>query len=109
MDDALKRTQPDARGHSERDLVDHLAGVPRNDGRAGSAIESLLDVNPCLMRPPHAIDRQAFREEVVDRAERIARTLEVSAQPADLAARPAADQSSRTWVICDRKSAIDAK
>jgi len=45
----------------------------------------------------------------VDRAERIARTLEVSAQPADLAARPAADQSSRTWVICDRKSAIDAK
>jgi hypothetical protein len=44
-------------------------------------------------RPPLNIDRIAFREEVHDRATRIARSLPPSAQPADLAERLAIERT----------------
>ena len=44
-------------------------------------------------RPPLVVDRQALREEVTDRAARIARTLDVRGQPADLAERLAIEQT----------------
>jgi hypothetical protein len=44
-------------------------------------------------RPPLVVDRQALREEVMDRAARIARTLNVRGQPADLAERLAIEQT----------------
>lgn len=43
-------------------------------------------------RPPLAIDRTTLRKEVMDRAARIARTLDVRGQPADLAERLAIEQ-----------------
>lgn len=44
-------------------------------------------------RPPLTIDRKMFREEVHDRALRIARTLKVRGQPADLAERIAIERT----------------
>ena len=44
-------------------------------------------------RPPLTIDRKSFREEVHDRALRIARKLKVRGQPADLAERIAIERT----------------
>lgn len=44
-------------------------------------------------RPPLGVDRTAFRQEVLDRALRIARTLQRRGQPADLAERLAIQQT----------------
>jgi hypothetical protein len=103
---------PSYYGQLERQNLEHRAGVdnaPADGVPLGLRLPIMID---CLnrlwprrslgwataadawsARPPLVVDRQALREEVTDRAARIARTLDVRGQPADLAERLAIEQT----------------